>query len=129
MYVETFQGIFPAKITDKLQDSTGEWIYTWTEQVTDPVSGQYVDALSPRTGQPGNAPAYELNNNEVPLHIIRWLRFKSLVNGDTAYEFFFDMGTEASGTCMEVVVPPIVCSGNSVVYSTEFIKVETCSGS
>lgn len=122
--VEEFESIFIAQITDKTQVS-GVWHYAWTEQEFDPKTGIYDATQSPRTGTTVQNYATELNNEDSPLMIYVWLRFKGIVLGQAVYEFSLLPGL----TCMEVMVPPLECAGNGeLVYNTKFVLVSEVSG-
>jgi hypothetical protein len=89
---------FPARITAKT-DEGGVWLYDWVEQDLDADTLGYVDAYQGRDGTAELSPARELANQEVADADIGtkivMLSFRSLVNGDTFYDF--DLGDGAGG--------------------------------
>jgi hypothetical protein len=95
-----FAQAFPARITAKTDDA-GVWLYDWVEQDVDPDTRQYIDAYQGRDGTATLSPARELGNREmadadVGARVVM-LSFRSLINGDTFYDFDLGGGGASGG--------------------------------
>lgn len=94
------EDIFPVSLTVKTEmpgptetDSplAGKFVYDWVEQTWDAFTGEYEDAEPGRLGNfsvDGFSPALELNNQDVTVPTIAWLRLRGVANGDHLFEFY-----------------------------------------
>ncbi len=89
-------GVIRAKIETKLLAETGlladRWVYGWTEQISDIETALDKDGLSPRFGtvtddDTYSSPALEVNDAEVAVDTIVWLRPRGYLNNQIIYEF------------------------------------------
>src|SRR4051794_36514946 len=86
--MDVYEKLFPALITDKAtvsgSASSGAPLtaYTFVEQTPDPVTGEFSEADSARTGT-----AYEVNNSDVPVGTYAVMRFRGIIDGSPVWDF------------------------------------------
>lgn len=89
--------VFPAKI-DGSTNSAGTWLYAWTEQILDGITGALEDASPARTGTTSSGYAYEINNNaSVATNTLVWMRFRGMRVGQPVYDFTAPDNTSTAG--------------------------------
>lgn len=80
-----FEDWIVAEIT--AQTGSAPYVYSWKEKVIDPGTGGYVDADPGRTGSTTDSPAYEINDADVDVGTLVFLRVKGASEGTLEYEF------------------------------------------
>jgi hypothetical protein len=102
-YVRHIEHLFRARLTAK-SDASGEWRYAWTEQRLEAETGSWVDAVPPRLGTLGPAPAddrnyaTELSGLELPAQgELYWMLLKDGAGGELTYEVQGRVASSHSG--------------------------------
>src|ERR1700738_2858918 len=77
---------FVSKITAASQIS-GVWTYSWAEQILDPNGSGYVAVSGGRGGTSTICQAYEINNQQVAVNQLVFMRLRGSQMGGDIYEF------------------------------------------
>lgn len=87
---------FRAKIT-AVANSSGTYLYSWNEVGFEANGTTLADADPGRSGTSAASPAYELNNKQVVVNTIVWMRQRWAVAGEPTYEFMAPDDTVSGG--------------------------------